>query len=59
MMTSLKMEKRGKSLKKTHMKMSTLHIGKITQVTTSSKIKNKLTKKIPPSKMTAQNNDLR
>ena len=53
-MTSLKMEKRKESPNKRHMKMSTHQTGKMIQVTTSSKIKTKTTKKTPPLKMTAQ-----
>ena len=54
MMTSLKMEKRNKSSKKRNMKMSTHQTGKMIQVTTSPKIKTKMTKRMPPLKMTAQ-----
>ena len=54
MMTSLKMEKIKKKLKKRHMKMITHQKGSTIQVTTSSKIKTKITKKTPPLKMMAQ-----
>ena len=53
-MTSLKMENRKKAPKKRHMKMSTHKTGKMIQVTTSSKIKTKMTKKTPPLKMRVQ-----
>ena len=56
MITSLKMEKSKKSLRKKHTKMSTHQRGKMIQVTTSSKIKTKITKKTPPFKMMAQKN---
>ena len=56
MTTTLRMEKRKKSTKKRQMKMITHRIRKMTQVTTSSKINTKLTKKMPPSKMMAQKN---
>ena len=55
-MISLKIEKRDKALKKRHMKMRTHQTGKMIQVTTSSKIKAKITKKVPPLKMTSQKN---
>ena len=54
MLTSHKMEKIKKSTKNRHMKMSTYQTGIMFQVTTSSKIKTKITKKTPPLKMTAQ-----
>ena len=54
MMTSLKMEKMKKTLKNRHMKMITHQRGRTIQVTKSSKIKTKITKKTPPLKMTAQ-----
>ena len=57
MMTSLKMDKKKKAPKKRHMKMSTHQTRKIIEVTTSSKINTKMTKKMPPLKMTAQKND--
>ena len=58
-MTSLKMEKMNKTLKKRHTRMITHQKGRTTQVTTSSKIKTKITKKTPPLKMTAQKYDRR
>ena len=45
MMESLKMEKTKKALKKRHMKTSSHQTGIMIQVTTSSKIKTKITKK--------------
>ena len=58
MMTSLKMEKTGKSSKKRHMtkaiKMSNHQTGKMAEVATSLKIKTKLTKKTLPLLVTAQ-----
>ena len=56
MMTTLKMDKRKKSLKERHMNMSTHQTGKTTQVKTSSEINTKLTKKTLPYKITAQKN---
>ena len=51
MMTSLKKEKSKKALKKRHMKIIAHKTVRIFQVTTSSKIKTKTTKKTPPLKM--------
>ena len=53
MMISLKMEKMKKASNKRHMKMSTHQIEGMIQVTTSSKIKTKMTKKTPLLKITA------
>ena len=55
--TSLKIKKRNETLKKSHMKIRTHQTGRMIQVTTSSKIKTEITKKIPPLKVTAQKND--
>ena len=54
MMKLLKMEKMKKAPKKRNMKMSTHQTGKMIQITTSSKINTKMTKKTPPLKMTAR-----
>ena len=51
---SLKIEKMKKASKKRNMKMGTHQTGRMIQVTASSKIKTKMTKKTPPLKMTAQ-----
>ena len=59
MMAFLKMEKMNKASKKRHMKMITHQTVRMTQVTTSSKINTKMTKKTPPLKMMAQKKDLR
>ena len=56
-MTSLKMDERGKSSKKRHMKISTHQTYKMLQLTASSETKTKLIKKTPPSKMAAQKNN--
>ena len=49
-----KMEKINKAQKKRNMEMSTRNTGRLIQVTTSSKIKTKMTKNTPPLKMMAQ-----
>ena len=54
MITTLKMKKMKKALKKRHNKISTHQTGIMIQVTTSSKIKSKKNKKTPPLKMTVQ-----
>ena len=56
-MTSLIMEKRNKASKKRPMKMRNHQTGIMIQGTTSSKIKTKMAKKMPPLKITAQKND--
>ena len=53
-MTSLKVENMKKAPKNRHMKMSTHQTAKMIQLMTSSRINTKKTKKVPPSKMTAQ-----
>ena len=53
MTTALKIYRRKKSSKRIQVKISTHNTGETTQVTTSFKIKTKLTKKAPPLKMTA------
>ena len=53
MTTSPKMENMKKALNKRHIKMSTHQTERMIQVTISSNIKTKITKKTPPLKMTS------
>ena len=53
MLISLRIENIKKAPKKRHTKMRTHQTGKMIQVTTSSEINTRITKKMPPLKMTA------